>query len=104
MAGAENTWAMRRFNSSLSWARLSLRALILDRESRREASSALSLVRESSSCARPASACSGDREAEVRERPREADPDRLEKGLTGVRQSHQRWPQTRRLSERHLIP
>lgn len=50
---------MRRFNSSLSWARLSLRALILDKESRREASSALSLVIESSSCARPASACSG---------------------------------------------
>lgn len=71
---------MRRFNSSLSWARLSFRALILDKESRREASSALSLVRESSSCARPASACSGDRKATVGERASEEDPYRLRWG------------------------
>lgn len=64
----------------MSWARLSLRALNLDRESRREASSALSLVRESSSCARPASAYGGNREADVREKSREADADKLGRG------------------------
>lgn len=83
MTGSQYTWAMRRFNSSLSWARLSLRALNLDRESRREASSALSLVRESSSCARPASAYGGNREADVREKSREADADKLGRGQGG---------------------
>lgn len=56
-AGTQHTWATRRFRPSLSWARLSFRALSLDKESRREASSALSLVMESSSSTRPASAC-----------------------------------------------
>lgn len=41
----------------MSWARLSLRALSLDKESRREDSSALSLVIDSSSSTRPTSAC-----------------------------------------------
>lgn len=52
-----HTWAMRWFRPSLSWARLSFRALSLDKESRREASSTLSLVMDSSSSTRPASAC-----------------------------------------------
>lgn len=50
------TWATRRFSPNLSCARLSLRALSLDKESRREASSVLSFVMESSSSTRPASA------------------------------------------------
>lgn len=55
--GTQRTWATRWFRPSLSWARLSLRALSLDKESRSEASSALSLVIDSSSSTRPASAC-----------------------------------------------
>lgn len=56
-AGTWRTWATSWFSPSLSWARLSLRALSLDKESRRDASSALSLVMDSSSSTRPASAC-----------------------------------------------
>lgn len=55
-AGTWRTWATSWFSPSLSWARLSLRALSLDKESRRDASSALSLVMDSSSSTRPASA------------------------------------------------
>lgn len=54
---AAPTWLMILLSSILSWASPSFRELILDSESRSEASSAFSLLAVSSSSARLASAC-----------------------------------------------